>query len=102
YFICSGSTLIPVNCTGALCFDQASCACVENGGSSPTTTTSSTITTTTSTTTTHLTCPSGCPFVDDLSSCESYYLCNGDELVPVNCSDNFCFNQESCACVQKS
>ncbi|RXG52115.1 hypothetical protein Avbf_11967 [Armadillidium vulgare] len=32
----------------------------------------------------------------------SYYVCNGDNLVAVNCSQNFCFNQESCACVEKS
>ncbi|KAB7501137.1 hypothetical protein Anas_14192 [Armadillidium nasatum] len=105
YFICSGNDLIPLNCTGTLCFDQAACACVENGGSSSTTTSSSSSSssstiTTTNTATTMLTCPSDCPFVNDPSSCQSYFFCSGNELISYSCFATLCFDQESCACVE--
>ncbi|KAB7495446.1 hypothetical protein Anas_10711 [Armadillidium nasatum] len=30
-----------------------------------------------------------------------YFLCSGDDLIPVNCSDTLCFDQELCGCVDK-
>ncbi|RXG59160.1 hypothetical protein Avbf_05928, partial [Armadillidium vulgare] len=86
FYACSGDDLIPEKCSGSLCFDQASCGCVDTGRS----------------TTTPLTCPPGCNFIDDPNdSCKSYFLCSGDDLIPVNCSDTLCFDQELCGCVDK-
>ncbi|KAB7507736.1 hypothetical protein Anas_10869, partial [Armadillidium nasatum] len=66
YFVCSGGGLVPLTCTGTLCFEQAQCGCVDTGASSPATTVTKPITVpSTSAPVTSVTCPPGCPFVDD-------------------------------------
>ncbi|RXG73313.1 hypothetical protein Avbf_06415, partial [Armadillidium vulgare] len=66
YFVCSGSDLIPVNCTDTLCFDQASCGCVVKEE-----TTTKSLTTTES-------LPPNCPYLDDPNDdCSSFFVFDG-------------------------
>ncbi|KAB7506763.1 hypothetical protein Anas_03124 [Armadillidium nasatum] len=97
YFVCSGNEIIPINCPDTLCFDQASCGCVERVGS-PSSLRAPTARKATAKTTTPLTCPSDCPFVDDPSSCERFYYCDGTNLIPEVCPGTLCFDQPTCTC----
>ncbi|RXG53138.1 hypothetical protein Avbf_11346, partial [Armadillidium vulgare] len=85
YFVLNGNVLIPLNCAEGLCFNQADCACEEPGPTAaPTTATDS---------------PSECPFVDDpYDDCGSFFIINGNVLVPSSCPGTQCFNQTKCGC----
>ncbi|KAB7502981.1 hypothetical protein Anas_13937, partial [Armadillidium nasatum] len=87
YFVCSGDDLIPATCSGALCFDQELCACVEREATS----TKIPITSTLS--------PS-CPLIDDPNDdCSNFYLYNGINLILQTCPEGSCFNATACGCV---
>ncbi|KAB7494610.1 hypothetical protein Anas_08420 [Armadillidium nasatum] len=65
-----------------------------------TTVSSTTLSTTTPPASTSLTCPPGCPFVDDPNDdCARYYICDPvNGLIPNKCPGVTCFDQEKCQC----
>ncbi|RXG56186.1 DNA polymerase kappa [Armadillidium vulgare] len=103
YFACSNGELIPLTCTGTICFDQAQCGCLGTEESSSETKVTEPITVTStapSAPVTSVTCPAGCSLLDDPNdSCGSYFVCSGGELVPLTCIGTLCFDQAQCGCV---
>ncbi|KAL7646163.1 UNVERIFIED_CONTAM: hypothetical protein RMT77_003064 [Armadillidium vulgare] len=106
YYFCNDKELIPGECSGGLCFDQTVCQCSDKVSPSPstqttapTTTPTTTITSTSSTSSSALTCPSGCPFVDDpTDNCGSFYICENGGITAHSCPGVLCFNQANCQC----